>query len=168
MERRGLKLASDLASAPTSGDPHLLERLLANLLDNAVQHNVPGGWVRVSCGCEGGSAFICVSNSGPVVPADELERLFGPFQRLGTARSARADGHGLGLSIVAAIATAHGASVSTRALGDGGLEVGVSFAPDHSLSAQTPGVSLGDDHAGSGGPEGTPAAPDSVGSTIAS
>jgi signal transduction histidine kinase len=128
MTRRGLRLDSELRSAPTAGDPHLLERLIANLLDNAIRHNSPGGWVRVASGVESGRAVISVSNSGPVVPTEDVERLSEPFRRLGGARSARGDGHGLGLSIVGAIATAHRATLSVRARQQGGLCVDVAFA----------------------------------------
>jgi signal transduction histidine kinase len=128
LSRRGLHLESDLESAPTTGDAGLLERLVTNLLDNAIRHNAAGGWVRVSTGTDEGHAAILVSNSGPVVPPDEVERLFAPFQRLRAARTANGDGHGLGLSIVSAVAAAHRALLKASARPDGGLDVEVGFA----------------------------------------
>jgi signal transduction histidine kinase len=117
----------ELEPAETTGDPALVERLVANLVGNAVRHNVDHGWVSVSTSTRKGKAVLSVSNSGPVVPPEEIERLFQPFQRLDGRREARRDGLGLGLSIVEAIATAHGADVVVRARRDGGLEVEVSF-----------------------------------------
>jgi signal transduction histidine kinase len=113
-----------LAPAATAGDPRLLEILLANLVDNAARHNVPGGRVEVTTG---EPARLTVTNTGPVVPPDEIERLFEPFQRLGAQRVGHPYGHGLGLAIVRAIATAHGARVTADANPGGGLTVTVSF-----------------------------------------
>ena len=131
-EQRGLRVEAHLQAAPASGDPRLVERLAANLLDNALQHNVEGGLVSVHTGTSGDRAVISVANSGPAVPPDEVDRLFEPFQRPGAARTDQGEGSGLGLSIVRAIALAHGADVDARALPEGGLEVEVRFplAPD--------------------------------------
>jgi signal transduction histidine kinase len=118
---------ADLEPAVTSGDPALVGRLVANLVGNAVRHNVPHGWVSVSTSTRRDKAVLTVGNSGPVVPPDELERLFQPFQRLDGRRDAERGGLGLGLSIVEAIATAHGAQVIARARPEGGLVVEVSF-----------------------------------------
>jgi len=128
IERRSLQLDTALASAPATGDPALVERLTANLIDNAVGYSGTGGRVEIRTATDAGVAVLSVANSGPVVPPDELERLFEPFQRLGGARVAGADGHhGLGLSIVRAIATAHGATVTARPQPGGGLAVTVGF-----------------------------------------
>src|SRR5581483_391320 len=91
--------------APTSGNPVLLERLVQNLVDNGLRHNVPeGGWLRVVTGTgAGGRAELTVTNTGPVVAPYEVPRLFEPFHRLGTDRLASAPGTGLGLSIVRAV-----------------------------------------------------------------
>jgi signal transduction histidine kinase len=128
IERRGLSLSATIDSAPSLGDPRLIGRLVANLLDNALRHNVPGGRVEVVTGIGGTppASFVSVSNSGLAIPTGEVERLFQPFQRLAD-RAGHGDGHGLGLSIVRAIATAHGATLIARARGDGGLAVEVSF-----------------------------------------
>jgi signal transduction histidine kinase len=127
--RRGLRVDTALGPAAASGDPRLVERLAVNLVDNALRHNVPGGWVEVTTGTRADGSVLSVINSGPPVLPSEVGRLFEPFQRLGTARAGRRDGHGLGLSIVAAIAGAHDARLSARARPAGGLEVEVCFPP---------------------------------------
>ena len=115
------------APAPLEGDPLLVERLVANLLTNAVRHNVVDGRVEVVTEVTEGRAVLSVTNSGPLIPPAEVDRLFQPFQRLDPRRAHYKDGHGLGLSIVRAIATAHRASISAHPMPDGGLFVSVSF-----------------------------------------
>jgi signal transduction histidine kinase len=110
-----------------SGDPQLIERLASNLLHNAIRHNIPGGRVRIATGAAAGRAGLRVTNTGPVVPADQIDRLLQPFQRLGEQRAGRHGGIGLGLSIVAAIATAHAAVLTARPGPEGGLDVEVTF-----------------------------------------
>jgi signal transduction histidine kinase len=100
---------------------------VTNLIDNAVRHNIRGGDVQVDTRTCSGHAVLSVSNSGQVIPPTEVDRLFQPFQRLGPRPARRDGGHGLGLSIVGAIATAHGATVEARALPEGGLAVDVAF-----------------------------------------
>ncbi len=129
------------ATAVLLGDTRLAERLVANLVDNAVRHNLPGGWISLRVGAERGQAVLTVANSGPVVPPGEVARLFAPFQRLGGGRSpalSSRDGQGLGLSIVSAIAAAHGADLQARARPDGGLQVELRFPP---LPVCTPALS---------------------------
>jgi signal transduction histidine kinase len=124
----GLRIDSELEPAPAAGDAALAERLVRNLIDNAVGHNVPAGWVWVRTGTDAGGAFLSVLNDGAVIPAAEVERLFEPFRRLGAERTAPSDGHhGLGLSIVRAIATAHHATLLAEARPEGGLAVEVRF-----------------------------------------
>ncbi|GGZ15025.1 sensor protein CutS [Streptomyces inusitatus] len=128
LDVRGLSLATRIGPAPAAvlGDPALVERLIANLLDNATDYNVPGGSVEIECGVREGRAVVSVVNTGREVPAEQLERLFEPFHRLD--RTAGRDGHhGLGLSIVRAIALAHDASLAVSARPGGGLSVQVSF-----------------------------------------
>ena len=129
IERLGLQLSTDLDTAITTGDPPLLDRMIGNLVDNAIRHNEPGGVVSVTSGVRDGSAFVRIANSGPVVPAADLPALFEPFHR-GTGRSAgsgSADGVGLGLAIARSIAAAHGTVVHAEPRADGGLEVEVSM-----------------------------------------
>ena len=123
----GVDLRVSLAPAPTSGDPEFVASMVANLVDNAIRYNVPNGWVEVVVEMAGERAFVGVRNTGAVIPADEIERLFQPFQRLGNARSGHPDGHGLGLAIVRAIADAHGAALRAYPGPEGGLAVEVAF-----------------------------------------
>jgi signal transduction histidine kinase len=126
----GLQLTRSLASAPTSGDQALLERLVANLVDNAVEYNVTGGRIDVETGTIHRNAYVSVSNSGRVIGQVDVERLFEPFQRLDADRTANANGHhGLGLSIVRAISTAHEGTVTALPRTGGGLTVIASFPP---------------------------------------
>jgi signal transduction histidine kinase len=127
-ERRALQIATALAPAPARGDPALLERLIANLIDNAMRYNDAGGRVEIRTATKAGSSVLSVINTGPAVPLHEVVRLFEPFQRLDGNRTAEAEGHhGLGLSIVRAIATAHGATVTAQPRSGGGLAVTVAF-----------------------------------------
>jgi signal transduction histidine kinase len=124
-QTRGLRVHSAFAEAPALGDLRLAERLVANLVDNAVRHNVPGGWIEVVTGLREGRALLSVANTGPVIPPEKVDLLFQPFGRL-EDRVGR-DGLGLGLSIVTAIAAAHEADLRARPLPGGGLEVEVHF-----------------------------------------
>jgi signal transduction histidine kinase len=123
----GLRLASQLGPAPVAGDPALLERMVANLVENAVRHNQPPGWLEVATGTSDGRAFVQVANGGQEIPTDQVESLFEPFRRLhGRVASASAvRGAGLGLSIVRSVARAHGGDAHAIALAGGGLQVTV-------------------------------------------
>jgi signal transduction histidine kinase len=136
---RGLTTAAGLGPAPALGDARLADRLVANLVDNALRHNVPGGAVEVSTGMWQSRAVLSVSNTGPVIPHAEVGRLFQPFQRRSADRTG-SDGLGLGLSIVSAIAEAHGAWLQAHALPRGGLLVQVGFpgAPHFTAPPGTP------------------------------
>jgi signal transduction histidine kinase len=125
--RLGLNVQTDIKPAALDGDPLLVQQLVTNLIDNAVLHNIAGGSVRVSTGTSGGQAVLSVTNSGEVIPAAEVDRLFQPFQRFGPRLARRDGGHGLGLSIVRAIGTAHGATIGARARPEGGLAMTVTF-----------------------------------------
>ena len=118
----GLHVDADVAPAPVIGDSRLLERLVRNLIDNAVRHNIPGGSVEVTAGRLAGRTVLAVTNTGP--PVHEIERLLQPFQR---DRTTHGDGLGLGLSIVQAIATAHDAALTLEPQPQGGLRIAVSF-----------------------------------------
>ena len=113
--------------APATGDPNLVESLVANLVDNALRHNVPRGRVEVWTTMAAGRASIRIRNTGPVVPQYELDRLFQPFQQLGHERIRHGDGYGLGLAIARAIAIAHKAALTATARSEGGLDIEVSF-----------------------------------------
>ena len=124
-----LEVSSQLAPAPISGDRALIERLVANLIDNAVSYNRPGGRIDIRTGAMSERASLTVTNTGQPVSARDVERLFEPFRRLQPDRSGDGDGHhGLGLSIVAAIATAHNATVSAVPGPEGGLAITVAFS----------------------------------------
>jgi len=125
---RGIDVETSLEAAPSTGDPSLVESLVANLVDNALRHNVLGGKVTVSTWTGGdGRARLRVTNTGPVIPPSSLPALFEPFQRFGAQRLRQTDGHGLGLAIVRAIATAHAATLTPRARVEGGLDIEVAF-----------------------------------------
>jgi signal transduction histidine kinase len=120
----GLERAVVLEPAFASGDPELLERLVANLVSNAIRHNVASGRIDLATRAESGLAHLTVMNTGPVVVAGDLQRLFQPFERLAPRRG---DGVGLGLVIVQAIADAHDAAVTATPRAGGGLTIDVAF-----------------------------------------
>ena len=121
----GLRVLTGLRPAPVEGDPALLERMVANLVENAVRHNQPDGWLEVATGVSDGRAFVQVANGGREIPTDQVEGLFEPFRRLHGRVASPTRGAGLGLSIVRSVARAHGGHAHARALPDGGLEVTV-------------------------------------------
>jgi signal transduction histidine kinase len=124
---QGLRVETTIGSAPVSGDARLVERLVRNLVDNAICYNQPHGRVSIAAGTRNGHAILAVSNSGPPIPPAEVDRLFQPFQRLTPDRGSHAGGTGLGLSIVKAIADAHQATITAAAQPHGGLKIEVSF-----------------------------------------
>jgi signal transduction histidine kinase len=126
-DQRGISVSTALSAATATGDPRLAESLVANLVDNALRHNLPGGSVQVSTAVAGGRALLSVSNTGEPVPPDEVNRLFQPFQRLGSDRTDHTGGNGLGLAIVRAIADAHGAALTATPGPQGGLDIKVTF-----------------------------------------
>jgi signal transduction histidine kinase len=128
VEAGALHVTSALEPGPAVGDPVLVERLVANLVDNAVRHNVRDGWIEVHSGNRDGMAFISVANSGPFVPDNEVSSLFEPFRRYQQQSPALPDntgpdGVGLGLSIVASVVAAHHGRVAASAQPGGGLRV---------------------------------------------
>lgn len=128
-ERRGLRLDVSLGHAVIHGDPDLAERMAANLIDNAIRYNIRGGNVRVRTETRWDHAVLTVANTGPPVPPDKAEQLFEPFQRLIDDRVSHPDGHGLGLSIVRSIATAHHADLDVELPPSGGLTITTHFPP---------------------------------------
>jgi signal transduction histidine kinase len=125
--RHGIHLHTALGAAPVTADPNLTESLIANLLDNAIRHNLPGGQAEISTALTTAGVFLSVSNTGPRIPPDAVEDLFQPFRQLGVQRTLHGEGHGLGLAIVRAIADAHGAALTARARPAGGLDIKVTF-----------------------------------------
>ena len=126
-DHRELMSTTALEPARTTGDPLLVERLVANLIENAVRHNMPGGRLDVATYTAAGHAIFTIANTGPVIPTGELTRLFQPFQRRSSHERSSADGVGLGLAIVQAIANAHDAMVNAEARNGGGLRIDIDF-----------------------------------------
>ncbi len=129
-----LRVEMALEPAGTAGDHFLLDRMIANLVDNAVRHNIRYGWIRVRTGAKNGSAFFEIANSGPFVSEDAIRSLFEPFGR-SEARVNPQKGVGLGLSIVDSIAIAHNASVDVRSQSVGGLDITVVLPADGTKSS---------------------------------
>jgi signal transduction histidine kinase len=119
----GITTITSLDEAPVTGDGVLLERLVANLLDNAERYNIAGGTVAISTTAHDATSVLRVVNTGAVVPADIVDRLFLPFTRLDDRT--RYDGFGLGLTLVLSIAAVHGGTVDATAMPTGGLDVSV-------------------------------------------
>jgi signal transduction histidine kinase len=119
IERLNLKVDSKLDPAETTGDPQLLERMIQNLVDNAIRHNEPGGWIRLRTGSSDAAVYLEIANSGPFIPDDAVPSLFEPFRRM-EARTGIRDGVGLGLSIARSVVTAHRATVTARSQPAGG------------------------------------------------
>jgi signal transduction histidine kinase len=129
-ERRRLRATFACEPAPVAGDPALLERVAGNLLENAVRHNVDGGWLDVRTGTGPTWVTLLVSSSGGQVEPGRVEELFESFRRGGVNRTAHT-GTGLGLSIVRAVVRAHGGTVTAEAVRGGGLTVTVHLPVAH-------------------------------------
>jgi signal transduction histidine kinase len=123
----GLRVTTTLEPARTTGDPQLLERLIANLIANAIRHNIPGGRLHMGTYTAAGHPTFTIANTGPAISAGELTRLFQPFQRLSDHAGPSANGIGLGLAIVQAIADAHDATLTARVRTGGGLSIEIGF-----------------------------------------
>jgi len=133
---RGITVLSTLDEVAVTGDPTLLSRLAMNLIDNAIRHNELAGEVEVRLESVGPTARLSVENGGPHLPADTVGQLIEPFRRLVADRTGSDDGVGLGLSIVAAIAAAHGGSLALSSRVEGGLRAVVSLP----RAAESPGT----------------------------
>ena len=134
IKRLNLRVDAELDPAETTGDPQLLERMISNLVDNAVRHNEPGGWIRLRTGSGATAAYLQIANSGPYIPDNAVPSLFEPFRRM-QARTGARDGVGLGLSIARSVVTAHRATVTIRSQPAGGLDVSVVIPQPQDLTA---------------------------------
>jgi len=143
VDQLGLDVQAAITPAPATGDPCLAQRLVVNLFDNALRHNVTGGHVTVATRSESGQAVLTIANSGPVVSPDDIDRIFQPFQRLRGQRANLPDGLGLGLSIVQSVAAAHGAILNARARPRGGLDIEVRFPSRGSAEGRAHDVEAG-------------------------
>jgi signal transduction histidine kinase len=110
-----------------SGSPALLSRMVENVIDNAIGHNSAGGWISVTTDADGYRARLVIENGGDVIDQQQVAQLGQPFRRLGADRTGSDTGAGLGLSIVAAIASAHRGALDLHARPEGGLRVGVTL-----------------------------------------
>lgn len=127
-ESKGVEVRGTREAAVVQGNGVLLERIALNLVQNAVRYNVAGqGWVEVATAVENGQAVLVVTNTGPVVPAYEVDNLFEPFRRLRTERTGSDKGVGLGLSIARSVARAHGGHISAQPREGGGLVMRVTL-----------------------------------------
>ncbi|WP_228973295.1 cell wall metabolism sensor histidine kinase WalK [Streptomyces sp. DH12] len=127
-EAKGVEIRGECAPVVVQGNGVLLERVALNLVQNAVRYNVPeDGWVEVTTTAEQGRAVLVVSNTGPVVPAYEIDNLFEPFRRLREERTGSDRGVGLGLSIVRSVARAHGGRITAEPREGGGLVMRVTL-----------------------------------------
>jgi signal transduction histidine kinase len=124
--RATITIDADLSPAQTRGDRILLERLVANLLDNAVRYNLTGGSVKITTGTSNGASHLTVTNTGQLVPESKIDSLFEPFTRL-EGRTGNGQSAGLGLSIVRSVVTAHHGQLLAEALPDGGMKISVRF-----------------------------------------
>jgi signal transduction histidine kinase len=134
---RQIQIGTALLDSQVTGDRVLLERLVSNLIDNAVKHNVTGGWVLASTRTDAGIAELTVANGGEHIPSGQVTGLFEPFRRL-SGRTGNRPGTGLGLSIVASVASAHGGHAEARARPDGGLDVQITLPATASGHRPTP------------------------------
>jgi signal transduction histidine kinase len=141
-QAQGLSFSLDLREAPVRGDRALLERLVDNLVGNAVRYARTDSVVTVEVGRRPDGTVLRVANAGEVIGPDELPRLFERFYRRGTSRSRRDGGAGLGLAIVAAVAEAHGGTASATSPAGGGLAVTVTLpaAPPDAVRVTSPAV----------------------------
>ena len=133
---RRLRIDHQLAPAVVHGDRRLLTLLVGNLLDNAIKHNHDGGWITLKTAVDADAALLAVTNSGRLVPAEDVQELTQAFRRGGTARVG--DGHGLGLAIVQAVARAHQGTITIERSNEGGLSIEIRLPLATSEAADTP------------------------------
>ena len=126
IDERDITVDAELAPAPVSGDRLLLERMVSNLVENAVRHNETGGSIAIRTARQDDTGLLEIANTGPVLTAEQIPMLFEPFSRA-QQRLHSSDGVGLGLSIASAIARAHNATITARPRPGGGLEMTVTI-----------------------------------------
>ena len=131
IDHRHIKVDAVLEPALARGDRVLLERMIANLVENAVRHNNPGGWIGIRTIQQGDNAIFEIANTGTNIPSEQIPTLFEPFARA-KQRLGFSDGVGLGLSIANTIASAHNATITARPRPGGGLEMSVTIPPSPS------------------------------------
>jgi signal transduction histidine kinase len=137
IEAKQIELHTALAPVRVTGSETLLARMIDNVIDNAIRHNQPDGVINLTCELDGESARLVIQSGGPVLDQDAVAQLAQPFQRLGAERTGSENGHGLGLSIVATIAAAHGGDLRLHARPEGGLQVQITL-PHASVPQTTP------------------------------
>jgi signal transduction histidine kinase len=136
-DEKGIRIETEVEQASTVGDPRLLERLIGNLVENAIRHNVPDGWLRITTGQTADKVWLHVANGGSVIANGDVDTLFEPFRRGGKARTATR-GAGLGLAIVRLIVEAHHGRLQAAAPPFGGLAVRVELPREkHSQVGQS-------------------------------
>jgi signal transduction histidine kinase len=127
-------------AAWVDGSQPLITRMVDNVIDNAIGHNTDGGWIHVMTRTEGGQAILVVETGGPVLDQAQVGQLAQPFRRLGTDRTGSDKGAGLGLSIVSAIATAHGGALGLHARPEGGMRVTITLPAAQGAAQPTASV----------------------------
>ena len=126
IDQRQIKVEAALEPAPARGDRVLVERMIANLVENAVRHNHPAGWIGIRTVEQAGGAVFEIANTGPTITVEQIPTLFEPFARA-QHRLNSSDGVGLGLSIASAIARAHNTTITARPRPGGGLQMSVTI-----------------------------------------
>jgi signal transduction histidine kinase len=138
-DEKGIQIdATEVESATSIGDPRLLERLIGNLIENGIRHNVPDGWLRITTGQSADKVWLHVANGGSVIKTEDVDRLFEPFRRGGRVRTATR-GAGLGLAIVRLIVDAHKGKLAAAAPPFGGLSIRIELprAPSQPAEARS-------------------------------
>lgn len=146
-EEKGIRIETEIDAATVNGDPRLLERLIGNLVENAIRHNVPDGWLRIVTGQTSEKVWLHVSNGGTVIAGGDVTRMFEPFRRGGRVRTATR-GAGLGLAIVRLIVEAHRGRLQAAAPPFGGLAVRVELPREHTTPTAQPARTEADARAG--------------------
>lgn len=121
-----------------TGSETLLARMVENVIDNAVVHNQPEGWIHIRTGVANGRVHVVVENGGPVLDSSQVRQLTQPFRRIGAERTGSDKGSGLGLAIVSSIVEVHEGTLDLEALTDGGLRVTITLPVTVKAAAGVP------------------------------